>query len=44
LCITLPILKSDALVAEKSESCEDVELEDDMPELDAWKNNNIKDE
>ena len=41
---TVPILKSDALVAEKSESCEDGELEDDMPERDACKNNNIRDE
>jgi hypothetical protein len=43
LCITLDILKSDALVAEKSERCEEEndELEGDMPgpEWDACKNN-----
>ena len=30
--IILPILKSDALVAEKSECCEEAEDEDDFPE------------
>jgi hypothetical protein len=37
--INLPILKSDALVAEKSECCEEAELEDEIPEWDACKNN-----
>jgi hypothetical protein len=30
--IILPILKSDALVAEISECCEEAELEDESPE------------
>jgi hypothetical protein len=38
--INLPILKSDALVAEKSECSEEAELEDEMPEGDACKNKN----
>ncbi len=38
--INLPIFKSEALMAEKSECSEEAELEDVMPEWDACKNNN----